>query len=337
MNQRLTYIDQLKGFAMFLVVMGHISLFNLRLGDESVLFRFCYSIELPLFSFLSGLMFKMVEERGMVWHKFGRQCKRLLVPFLVLGLPYAFAVGTGGVKFFLLNSKGGYWYLYFLAQCYLLTYLFELTLGRIAKRRRFLMEAGWTACLTLLFLVLDHFDVVMNHVAPLSAPRVNPVAAMLRDLVGFPNLFYYYGFFMMGYVVRKYNLFERIFEDDRIGKLACVAYLVFFVLSYRLPILSKLHLVAIPGCVGFVYVFYKMRHANSRVQDGLALWGRHSLQIYVFHYYMVGWCAMPAVGEYFLHNRADFLQVLLELALASVMCQLCVYIHRLLRNFTTLI
>lgn len=98
MNQRLTYIDQLKGFAMFLVVMGHISLFNLRLGDESVLFRFCYSIELPLFSFLSGLMFKMVEERGMVWHKFGRQCKRLLVPFLVLGLPYAFAVGTGGGK-----------------------------------------------------------------------------------------------------------------------------------------------------------------------------------------------------------------------------------------------
>lgn len=57
MENRIQYIDRLKGIAILLVVMGHIPLFCYHTGIECM-DRFIGSFHMPLFMFLSGLVTK---------------------------------------------------------------------------------------------------------------------------------------------------------------------------------------------------------------------------------------------------------------------------------------
>lgn len=59
MKERLNYIDWLKGIAIIAVVMGHViqyDFMSLNIAESSFLDRFIYSIHMPLFIFLSGLV-----------------------------------------------------------------------------------------------------------------------------------------------------------------------------------------------------------------------------------------------------------------------------------------
>jgi fucose 4-O-acetylase-like acetyltransferase len=54
MKKRLIYIDRLKGFAIYLVVLGHIYQNMVVQGTETILFSLIYAFHMPLFFFLSG-------------------------------------------------------------------------------------------------------------------------------------------------------------------------------------------------------------------------------------------------------------------------------------------
>ena len=54
-KQRIDYIDRMKGLAIFLVVMGHVSRMAFAQSDD-VVYRVIGSFHMPLFMFLSGLV-----------------------------------------------------------------------------------------------------------------------------------------------------------------------------------------------------------------------------------------------------------------------------------------
>lgn len=54
MKQRLVYIDRLKGFAIYLVVLGHIYQKLVMEGTSHAIFSVIYAFHMPLFFFLSG-------------------------------------------------------------------------------------------------------------------------------------------------------------------------------------------------------------------------------------------------------------------------------------------
>ena len=55
MQQRIKYIDRLKGLAILLVVMGHVYVIALDLTDE-VVYRVIGSFRMSLFMYFSGLV-----------------------------------------------------------------------------------------------------------------------------------------------------------------------------------------------------------------------------------------------------------------------------------------
>ena len=64
MKERVIYIDQLKGVAMLLVVMGHVlgfDFFSWETLQGTFLNNLITSIQMPLFFFLSGLVVKKQE------------------------------------------------------------------------------------------------------------------------------------------------------------------------------------------------------------------------------------------------------------------------------------
>ena len=58
-TQRIVFIDYLKAFAIFLVVLGHaIQYIKVDSYVDSIAFNFIYSFHMPLFMFISGMFFK---------------------------------------------------------------------------------------------------------------------------------------------------------------------------------------------------------------------------------------------------------------------------------------
>lgn len=55
MKSRIHYIDRLKGFAILLVIMGHVYGMALDLTNE-IVYKVICSFHMPLFMFLSGLV-----------------------------------------------------------------------------------------------------------------------------------------------------------------------------------------------------------------------------------------------------------------------------------------
>ena len=61
--ERITYLDSIRGFAILLVIVGHMIQFNFVDGVESPIFNIIYSFHMPLFFFLSGCT-TFLSEKG---------------------------------------------------------------------------------------------------------------------------------------------------------------------------------------------------------------------------------------------------------------------------------
>lgn len=141
MNNRIDYIDRMKGFAIFLVVMGHVLGFSFRQPDD-VAGRWISSFHMPLFMFLSGL----VACSGVVapyWdvRKLGKKLKGLLLPLVVFGICFTMTFSkdflTGLIGFLESPNKNGYWYLMTLAIFYV-----SLSLYRLNVKQKWYVDAA---------------------------------------------------------------------------------------------------------------------------------------------------------------------------------------------------
>lgn len=74
--KRLGYIDAVRGLGVILMVLGHIC--HWRFIERAI-----YGFHMPLFFFLSGLLFTVPT-----WAKLAKRLKRYLVPYLVFGIGY---------------------------------------------------------------------------------------------------------------------------------------------------------------------------------------------------------------------------------------------------------
>lgn len=63
MENRINYIDRMKGFTILIVVLAHVYLMTFDMGDRLV-FRFCASFEMPLFMFVSGFVAYLPSKVG---------------------------------------------------------------------------------------------------------------------------------------------------------------------------------------------------------------------------------------------------------------------------------
>lgn len=46
---------------------------------------------------------------------------------------------------------------------------------------------------------------------------------------------------------------------------------------------------------------------------------------------MIWWSEIPSLGMFFANHRADFLQIVLEMVLATIICQLCIYVDKIIK------
>ena len=130
-KKRIEYIDAIKGFAILLVVMGHVLPWSFRdldqaleLGTPMLLWKIIYSFHMPLFIFISGWLFGMSKMQTLknYFGKILKKTQQLLIPYIVCGvLVYLW---RGGKLF-------TYWYLLTLFQLILIFGGVSLAVDRI--------------------------------------------------------------------------------------------------------------------------------------------------------------------------------------------------------------
>lgn len=96
-SKRLGYIDDLKGFAIILVVIGHVIQFIISPDTYSndIVFRYIYAFHMQFFIMLSGLTTKLdIERMTDLYATIKKRAIQLLVPYFVWGL-IAMIIGGG--------------------------------------------------------------------------------------------------------------------------------------------------------------------------------------------------------------------------------------------------
>lgn len=138
MKGRIAYLDNLKSFAILLVVLGHcIQTSFFEDYDNNLLFRYIYSFHMPLFMCVSGwLSYKTDIRLTRILHRF----MQLMIPYLAWGLISA-CVARFSWDLFLHPDRAGLWFLWALFFIYAIQVIVEFVSKKIGVKSEILSVA----------------------------------------------------------------------------------------------------------------------------------------------------------------------------------------------------
>lgn len=268
MTHRINYIDRMKGFAILIVVLAHVYLTALGMGDSAV-FRFCASFEMPLFMFVSGFVAYLSRNSGGAIHK--KLIKRIvsyvcpafvvsyvlaLYCFLVLGNRDIDIVGT---------LIGGLWYLKALA-------IFVCLQAILMKCKNIWLE--------LLIIVVAEGIFLVGW----------KTSSFLHELFCLEHCFFFYPFFMMGYYFRRYNLMEFVKSRNWLFTISIVGFICLLnanIEIHALRFLSERVVRPTFAILAITYLFAIREDKESKFESWLNRIGTKTLDIYMYHFFFL--------------------------------------------------
>ena len=321
MIQRYNWIDRAKGFAILLVVMGHIYFFSFE-QSSSVVSRFISSFHMPLFMFLSGyVVSRAVESPFWCMDDLLKRILRLLLPMFVFGVLFTFSYShveslsdVWGIICGFINSpaKNGYWYLMSLSVFYVSLQLFRINTNRLV-----------VIYVLIAILVFISFFVGWKFFA------------QTKDPFCLLNCGNFYLFFICGVFSRKYGFLDIIKRNNWIYSVALIGYLVLFNVSTTNGFVESflIHMI-IPLCavVVVVCILYERENCNSFIERRLSYIGTHTLDIYVLHYFIVSNVKLSLLDDWLEKNGNVFLSVLITLFLSVIITFVSIYIGKILHK-----
>lgn len=305
--KRLDYVDAIKGFAILLVVMGHILAcsygnFYEALASNAqgtMLWKIIYSFHMPLFMFCSGFVFYKSRDFFSTKNTFSLLVKRfkgLMIPYTTMGLISHILIG----RFFI------YWFLYCLFVFYLLTLIVEWIMFRFK---------WWTLRVDSIFLGIASFLFMV------LAGKFGQFQRLPLLDVGHFSLYFW---FVLGIVSRR-HAWHRILQSRNLIFSSCLFLFFSLILikfsSISLPLLNRL--IPFTAIVVVLYYFQVCSKQNY-VFALLKKMGVHSLEIYVLHIFF--YISLPWIGGVLdsLKCRTSLvLQLVYSLLASSIIIAIC--------------
>lgn len=184
-KNRLLYLDSLRGFAILLVVVGHLIQFNYNDGLLNPVFNIIYSFHMPLFFFLSGCSRNISENvKGVAvisLRDFGKEIWNKLINLIIPSVTWTILVplffqNKIDIQY---SSLSSYWFLNILFVIYVLWSAISLAYNRLKNK--------WIVIATLILGILLCFILNVYRI-PLT----------------------YFCAFALGYLWQHYSLSEKI-------------------------------------------------------------------------------------------------------------------------------
>lgn len=250
MKERIVYFDYIKGFAIILIVIFHIYGIIGR-GAGSIVYKFCWVIQLPLFIYVSGVN----APKNFTTLILKKKCIRLLIPLISFYIIWCIIDPKNIINFPLDKFKHGYWYLLVLFELMLLLYFTDLFYVKLSLFTKHCCFGG----LLLLYLIIFPWNNSFNSLFCLT-------------------LFcQYYPIFLIGIYSNNLNFL--------LGFKMLPIHLLLFTISFYLFNLTNSK-AFIPTCNIFGLLFFISLFKGNimPLKKYIAKIGEYSMQIYLLHF-----------------------------------------------------
>ena len=295
MKERLLYLDSIKGFAIFLMVLGHAIAWSFT-DYSSVLtidsshtqqelnagyvWQFIYSFHMALFFLVSGYLSYRVGG-GNFWKDLKKKSLRLLVPYFATGFLIT-----------IIRPGFGYWFLFSLWELSVFGILLQYVMRLINKNDKLWIDIILIVISYELLRRFLYLDILQNPVAD----------------IGYGMTFYLP--FFLGFLMRKYEKVERACSDH--FTIYFFLFILCFIWKYieisNVPtfcnkvvdyVISRYHITALFGTLTFYSLFKK--GINPNMEKVLSWFGKQTFEIYIFHVFFV--LRLAQVGDFWISTN----------------------------------
>ena len=275
-RERISYIDSLKGYAICLVVLGHLiqSWYCPGTSKGNIIFNYICAFHMPLFMLLSGFTTRTHENFSSLLDGIWRRSIALLLPFFAWGLTRAICFNGISISQQIYNPDCGLWFLwslFFIYVCFHTCMFLGKSLFSNKHKYLFLLF-GW------IFLIL--------------------IRVILDGKYGSSSIMYYFVYFSLGYILANSSIYDKIINNCKsILAICLICFLICGYImygTYHLSTLFSLKLslkimmypiysfIAICGCLASFSFFYIFdRHLKFLYLNQL---GKITLGIYAVHF-----------------------------------------------------
>lgn len=303
-NERIQYVDAIRGVTMLIVVFQHIRAFSFGLyEDDSILSMVYLSFMLPMFFFISGFA-SYKKANSSIFVKIIEKFRQLVIPTIVFLFLHNYFPSYQERWGF----PGGYWFTYSLFWITTIYLILTKPIQRISNRKFFIILLG----ISLLFVFLrGYFGSLLDSGWPTYLTT--------------RKIFTYFIFFIIGAGCRHY--IHKI--NDLFGKIWCrnILIILFLVIFTASVYISK----TLPPAINAIFELFKdiistvlffmlfnitrkwWADKNHAVSRWLCFVGRRTLDLYMLHYFF-----LPNLIKYgfFFHSTGN---CVIELAVVGVL------------------
>lgn len=276
-SKRLIWADALRGLLIILVVIGH----SLQFDDfeNRMSWNIINSFHVAAFFFISGFVsYKSEYLLSSIKDKF----IQLMLPFLSWTLLKVFFYGGGTTAFlnYILHPDCAFWFVW----CLFFINLIFIIIRNIPLRGKININI----CVDISDLLLLFTVILLAVIMVITEYR----------LFGFQFLALYFGFYVSGYLVRKWNVNFKINWIFLLGGAWLI--LAFFWRKHEVPLplqgltfipaslltYSYRYLTAFIGSLFFTFFAMKFMDKDNIVLKFLSYLGKISLGIYIIHLFI---------------------------------------------------
>ena len=321
MNDRIRYIDRLKGLAMLLVVMGHVYFFSYA-QSESIGLKMISSFHMPLFMFISGmLVFKKNIPYSYSFILLLKKIVMFLLPMFIFGVCFASTYSSVCsfadlwsllIAFLMDPAKYGYWYLISLSLFYISMQLFRF--NRSNTLTWDILLSGFVYCIFLLGW---------------------KTTTQVGNLLCLLNCTDFYPFFILGYFTRKYDFVEYVKHSNFIFTVAIIGYILLFNRDLGFQVIntfSERFVVRLCAIIVILMIFVRRQDESSFLENKLSFIGRNTLDVYLLHYFIVNNINLVMVGRWFENTNNSVLSIFFTLLVAIPITFISIGIGKILHR-----
>lgn len=327
-NGRLAYVDALRGFTMFLVVFNHVLYLSFGTQSETLTSAFFALFRMPMFFFISGFVaYKTIEH----WTArfYAQRLRQKLVVQTVPALFFftLFTLCNGGNPLDALhNGFGGYWFTFVLLEM-LVTYFTLSLLARYSHPR--VLDVG----LVLIALLLGYLSVG------------NRDTTSLQRMLSLESYLYFFQFFALGVLCRRYYaLVMTLLRNPWVSAALMLAFIALCMtqLNDGFRTTGRVDLMLNLSCrvAGVLTLFSVFAHRETyfsrqgRVQRVMNYVGRHTLDIYLLHFFFLP--DLTSHASWILPANQVLAQVCIGGTVSVLIIALCLLCSQVLRTSNVL-
>lgn len=322
-GKRIIFIDSLRGLTMFLVVYNHIAGFAFDIHDD---FSYlCSLFRMPLFFFISGFLAYGIYDRILLRKRFTNRLLYQLLPTVVMCGLFTFGTTLGqsdNMRDLMADVyKNGYWFTWVAFQ------FFVLYMVVVCLFKTFKLQDKWYSLI---------FACIILSVPLLRSLlfRSGFLSSYLGEVLSIKFVLYYLPFFFFGLLMRnRLNSFLTAIKNKWVMMVMILGFLVMY---WWHP--GNFILIMIQGLVGVsilfrIFEYYKETFSSSTLLGRImSLVGRYTLEIYLFHYFIVySYSGLAVLPDFASVSSHWAIQLLVVFPLACITIGICLIVAKMIQ------